>query len=81
MCLVLTKLRFLAPKKGARTDAHNFDERSKVINTADNNSGVPTDVENPKGSKMKPAGGGNQGEPIFCTAHSLIFNHWGPRYL
>ncbi|KAK7835031.1 hypothetical protein CFP56_023922 [Quercus suber] len=54
-----------------RTDAHNFGERSKVINTADNNSGVPTDVENPKGSKMKPAGGGSdatngaQGHKLF----------------
>ena len=48
-------------------------DQLKVINTADNNSEVPTDVENPKG--------GNQGEPIFCTGHSLIFNHCGPRYL
>ncbi|KAF3965880.1 hypothetical protein CMV_009975 [Castanea mollissima] len=53
----------------------------KMVRTDANNrcSGVPTDVENPKGSKMKPAGGGSdatngvQGHKLFPANYGTCF--------
>ncbi|KAM4087412.1 hypothetical protein ACJW30_10G176200 [Castanea mollissima] len=53
----------------------------KMVRTDANNrcSGVPTDVENPKGSKMKPAGGGNQGSDATngVQGHKLFPANYG----
>ncbi|XP_050265751.1 uncharacterized protein LOC126709518 isoform X4 [Quercus robur] len=61
-----------ALKKTQRTDAHTFDERSQ--GTADNNSGVPTDVENPKGGNQgSNTTNGAQGHILFPANYGTCF--------